>query len=76
MPTFDPKNVPLLVHAVTQVLGAEHQITGLVRSAQIEPERAAEAWRMIEELPQDHRRAIAGIFAVNAMPGVFGQDEE
>lgn len=73
MPNFDPRNVPLLAHSIAQVLGHGHPITALVRAAAQDEARAAEAWRLIEDLPADQRRAIAGIFAVNAMPGVFGE---
>ncbi len=73
MPKFDPKNVPAIANAVDQVLGREHPIAALVRASAHDESCAAEAWRMIEDLPAEHRRAIAGIFAVHAMPGVFGK---
>ena len=73
MKKFDAKNVPVIAHAVAQVLGHDHPISAHVRAAAHDVDHAAEAWRLIEDLPADQRRAIAGIFAVTAMPGVFGE---
>jgi hypothetical protein len=70
MRPFDPTNVPVLVHAIEQVLGTAHPITQTVQAAASDPDLAREAWNAIEALPTDQRRAIAGILAGTMMRGI------
>ena len=70
MPTFDPTNVPTIVNAIEQVLGVAHPIACTVQAAEADPDLAREAWSAIEALPEEQRRAIAGILAGTMMPGL------
>ena len=70
MRPFDPTNIPAIVNAIEQVLGAAHPIAHTVRAAEIDPDLAREAWTAIEDLPEEQRRAIAGILAGTLMPGL------
>ena len=69
MRPFDPANVPAIVSAIEQVLGAGHPIAHTVQAAAADPDLAQEAWQAIESLPTTQRRAIAGILASTLMPG-------
>ena len=70
MRAFDPTNIPAIVNAIEQVLGARHPIAQTVQAAESDPELAREAWNAIESLPTEQRRAIAGILAGTMMPGL------
>ena len=70
MRVFDPNNIPAIVNAVEQVLGAGHPISRTVQAAATDPDLAREAWNAIELLPVRQRRAIAGILAAIIMPGL------
>ena len=70
MRPFDPTNIPAIVNAIEQVLGVGHPIALTVQAAADEPELAREAWNAIEALPEEQRRAIAGILASTLMPGL------
>ena len=70
MRAFDPTNIPAIVNAVEQVLGAGHPIAQTVQAAVADPELAKEAWHAIELLPVEQLRAIAGILAGTMMPGL------
>jgi len=70
MREFDPNNIPAIVNAIEQVLGAEHPIALTVQAAASDPDLAREAWTAIESLPTEQRRAIAGILASTMMPGL------
>ena len=70
MRTFDPTNIPVIVNAVEQVLGAAHPIALTVQAAARDPDLAREAWNAIESLPTFQRRAIASILASTMMPGL------
>ena len=70
MRAFDPKNIPVIVNAIEQVLGAGHPISRTVQAAVIDPDLASDAWNAIETLPAEQRRAIAGILAGTIMPGL------
>ncbi|WP_421710292.1 hypothetical protein [Algihabitans sp.] len=70
MRAFDPTNIPVIANAIEQVLGLEHPIAGTVRAAETDPDLAREAWNAIEALPDEQRRAIAGILAGIMMPGL------
>ena len=70
MRAFDPTNIPAIVNAIEQVLGAGHPIALAVQSAASDPDMAREAWNAIESLPTEQRRAIAGILAGTMMPGL------
>ncbi|MEO1249781.1 MAG: hypothetical protein AAFW76_08070 [Pseudomonadota bacterium] len=70
MRAFDPTNIPVIVNAIEQVLGVAHPIALTVQAAASDPELAEEAWKAIEALPTDQRRAIAGILASVMMPGL------
>ena len=70
MRVFDPNNIPAIVNAVEQVLGAGHPISRTVQAAATDPDLAREAWDAIELLPVRQRRAIAGILAAIIMPGL------
>ena len=70
MRAFDPTNVPAIVNAIEQVLGAAHPIALTVQAAASDPDAAREAWNAIESLPTEQRRAIAGILASTMMPGL------
>ena len=70
MRTFDPTNIPAIVNAIEQVLGAAHPIALTVQAAANDPDLAREAWNTIESLPAEQRRAIAGILASTMMPGL------
>ncbi|MFL2542049.1 MAG: hypothetical protein ACJ0UT_08790 [Candidatus Latescibacterota bacterium] len=70
MRAFDPNNIPAIVNAVEQVLGAGHPISRTVQAAAADPDLAREAWDAIELLPVRQRRAIAGILAAIIMPGI------
>ncbi len=70
MRAFDPSNIPVIVNAIEQVLGAGHPIALTVRAAASDPDLAREAWKAIESLPTDRRRAIASILASTMMPGL------
>ena len=70
MRAFDPNNIPAIVNAVEQVLGAGHPISRTVQAAATDPDLAREAWDAIELLPVRQRRAIAGILAAIIMPGI------
>ena len=70
MRVFDPNNIPAIVNAVEQVLGAGHPISRNVQAAATDPDLAREAWDAIELLPVRQRRAIAGILAATMMPGL------
>ena len=70
MRAFDPTNVPAIVNAIEQVLGAAHPIALTVQAAASDPDLAREAWNAIESLPTEQRRAIAGILASTMMPGL------
>jgi len=70
MRAFDPSNIPAIMNAVTQVLGANHPIAQLVQQASTDDELAKEAWKAIEALPREQQRAIAGILASTLMPGL------
>ena len=70
MRAFDPSNIPAIVNAIEQVLGAGHPISRTVLAAAIDPDLAREAWDAIELLPVSQRRAIAGILAAIIMPGL------
>jgi len=70
MGAFDPTNIPAIVNAIEQVLGAGHPIALTVQSAAGDPDMAREAWTAIESLPTEQRRAIAGILAGTMMPGL------
>ena len=70
MRAFDPNNIPAIVNAVEQVLGAGHPISRTVQAAATDPDLAREAWDAIELLPVRQRRAIAGILAAIIMPGL------
>ena len=67
---FDPNNIPAIVNAIEQVLGAGHPIARTVRAAATAPDLVREAWNAIEALPVEQRRAIAGILAGTMMPGL------
>ncbi len=69
-PTNIPTNIPAIVNAIEQVLGAAHPIALTVHAAASDPDLAQEAWKAIESLPTDQRRAIAGILASTMMPGL------
>ena len=68
MRDFDPTNIPAIVNAIEQVLGAGHPIALTVQAAADDPDLAREAWNVIEALPEEQRRAIAGILASTLMP--------
>ena len=70
MRAFDPTNIPAIVNAIEQVLGAAHPIAQTVQAAKNDPDHAREAWNAIEALPPDQRRAIASILASTMMPGL------
>ena len=70
MRSFDPNNIPAIVNAIEQVLGAGHPISRTVQAAAIDPDLARDAWNAIENLPKNQRRAIAGIFSGTMMPGL------
>lgn len=70
MRAFDPTNIPAIVNAIEQALGASHPIAHIVQAAAAGPELAHEAWHAIESLPVEQRRAIAGILASTLMPGL------
>ena len=70
MPTLDPTNIPAVVHAIEQVLGVAHPIACIVQAAEADPDLAREAWAAIESLPDEQRRAIAGVLAGTMMPGL------
>jgi len=70
MRAFDPKNIPVIVNAIEQVLGAGHPISRTVQAAAFDPDLASDAWNAIESLPAEQRRAIAGILAGTMMPGL------
>ena len=57
MRAFDPNNIPAIVNAVEQVLGAGHPISRTVQAAATDPDLAREAWDAIELLPVRQRRA-------------------
>ena len=67
---FDPNNIPAIVNAIEQVLGAGHPIARTVEAAATDPDLVREAWNAIEALPVEQRRAIAGILAETMMPGL------
>ena len=67
---FDPNNIPAIVNAIEQVLGAGHPIARTVQAAATDPDLIREAWNAIEALPVEQRRAIAGILAGTIMPGL------
>ena len=68
MRAFNPSNIPAIVNAIEQVLGAGHPIANTVKAAATDPDLAQEAWQAIESLPETQRRAIAGILASILMP--------
>ena len=70
MRAFDPNNIPAIVNAIEQVLGAGHPISRTVQAAAIDPDLARDAWNAIENLPENQRRAIAGILSGTMMPGL------
>ena len=70
MRAFDPNNIPAIVNAIEQVLGAGHPISRTVPAAAIDPDLARNAWNAIENLPGNQRRAIAGILSGTMMPGL------
>lgn len=70
MRAFDPTNIPVIVNAVEQVLGADHPIALTVQAAASDPDLARQAWNAIEALPADQRRAIASFLASSMMPGL------
>ena len=70
MRAFDPTNIPAIVNAVEQVLGAGPPIAQTVQAAAAAPALAKEAWHAIELLSVEQRRAIAGILAGTMMPGL------
>ena len=70
MRAFDPNNIPAIVNAIEQVLGAGHPISQTVQAAAIDPDLARDAWNAIENLPENQRRAIAGILSGAMMPGL------
>ena len=70
MRSFDPNNIPAIVNAIEQVLGAGHPISRTVQAAAIDPDLARDAWNAIENLPENQRRAIAGILSGTMMPGL------
>ena len=70
MRAFDPNKIPAIVNAIEQVLGAGHPISRTVQVAAIDPDLARDAWNAIENLPENQRRAIAGIFSGTMMPGL------
>ena len=70
MRAFDPNNIPAIVNAIEQVLGAGHPISLTVQAAAIDPDLARDAWNAIENLPENQRRAIAGILSGTMMPGL------
>ena len=70
MRAFDPKNIPVIVNAIEQVLGAGHPISRTVQAAATDPDLARDAWNAIENLPENQRRAIAGILSGIMMPGL------
>ena len=51
MRAFDPNNIPAIVNAIEQVLGAGHPISRTVQAAAIDPDLARNAWNAIENLP-------------------------
>ena len=55
MPTFDPTNIPAIVHAIEQVLGVAHPIPCTVQAAEADPDLVLEAWAAIESLPDEQR---------------------
>ena len=69
MRAFDPNNIPAIVNAIEQVLGSGHPISRTVQAAAIDPDLARNAWNAIENLPENQRRAIAGILSGTMMPG-------
>ena len=71
MRAFDPNNIPAIVNAIEQVLGAGHQISRTVQAAAIDPDLARDAGNAIENLPENQRRAIAGILSGTMMPGLL-----
>ncbi|MEO1192421.1 MAG: hypothetical protein AAFY02_11735 [Pseudomonadota bacterium] len=70
MRPFDPTNIPAIVNAIEQVLGAGHPIALTVQAAEHDPDMARDAWAAIEALPTVQRRAIAGLLAGTMMPGI------
>ena len=70
MRAIDPNNIPAIVNAIEQVLGAGHPISRTVQAAAIDPDLARDAWNAIENLPENQRRAIAGILSGTMMPGL------
>ena len=70
MRAFDPNNIPAIVNAIEQVLGSGHPIPRSVQAAIINPDLARNAWNAIENLPENQRRAIAGILSGTMMPGL------
>ena len=70
MRAFDPNNIPAIVNAIEQVLGAGNPISRTVQAAAIDPDLARDAWNAIENLPENQRRAIAGILSGTMMPGL------
>ena len=70
MRALDPNNIPENANAIEQVLGAGHPISRTVQATAIDPNLARDAWNAIEDLPENQRRAIAGIFSGTMMPGL------
>ena len=70
MRAFDPNNIPAIVNAIEQVLGAGHPISRTVQAAAIDPDLTKDAWNAIENLPENQRRAIAGILFGTMMPNL------
>ncbi len=65
---LDPTHIPVVLDAVEQVLGATHPVAQLVRLCAVDEDMKAETWSAIEALPEDQRRAIAGITAAYLVP--------
>ena len=60
MRAFNPNNIPAIVNAVEQVLGAGHPTARSVQAAATDPDLVREAWNAIEALPVDQRRFCRG----------------
>ena len=65
MSRFEVTDFPAVVSAVEQVLGSAHPVTALAQACAVDDDMTREAWLAIEALPDNTRRAIAGILATS-----------
>ena len=60
---LNDNNIDAIAEVADTLLGKHHPLTELIRALSADPDLSQEAWRAIESLPDEQRKAFAAMVA-------------